>query len=281
MKMNKRDLLLLLIRKLQERGIESRRAIVKCLFLLKKEYSLDEFMKFYSFYPYKQGPFSQACYSDLRALKQEGLIDEKETRLTEKGMGRPLSIGPRVEGRVDVLLNRFESEPQITRYVYSNYPEYAIKSKLVKQARAKNTGGGFYTIGYEQRDIDSFLDVLIQHQIDTVIDVRNNPFSMNFSFMQKKLIGYLDKAGMGYKHIPELGIESEHRKNLESKEDYERLFQTYREQLPAKKEHMDEIVKMGKNERVALLCFERDVSSCHRREIANQIRSEGYTVVDL
>ena len=279
--MKKKDLLLALIGKLQKKGIVSRRAIVKCLFLLKKEYQIDSLMKFYSFYPYQQGLFSQVCYADLRALKQEGLVDEEETQLTAIGIEKLGEFDEDTGQTLDKLLDRFDSEEQITEYVYERYPEYTIKSKLVKRSVKGNAGSGFYTIGYEQKDIDSFMDVLIQNGIDVLVDVRKNPFSMNFAFMQKKLMGYLAGVDIDYLHIPELGVASEDRKNLDSKEDYEKLFLTYRESLPERAEHLDRVMEEGMSRRIALMCFEKDPAFCHRREIAGHIREHGHMVADL
>jgi uncharacterized protein (DUF488 family) len=278
--MRKKDLLLVVISKLQKKGIMSRRAIVKCLFILKKEYGIDDFMKFYSFYPYKQGPFSEVCYADLRSLKQDGLVDEEGVRVTERGIEKLSATSTKLDYVVDGLLDRFENGAQITRYVYSNYPEYTIRSELVEQRDSKKEEG-FYTIGYEQRDIDNFLDAIIQSKIDMVVDVRRNAFSMNFSFAQKKLKSYLERAKIEYVHIPELGIESEDRKNLDSKEDYDRLFEKYAKELPSKQKYIGEVIKLGKQKGIALLCFEKDVEYCHRGQIANEIRRKGYNVINL
>jgi uncharacterized protein (DUF488 family) len=278
--MRKRELLLLVIYKLQKKGIGSRRAILKSLFILKKEYDIDRFMKFYSFYPYKQGPFSQLCYADLRSLKQDGLIDDQEVRLTDEGIGKLSKLPTKLDYAVNGLLDRFDSEAQITDYVYSNYPEYTVRSELIHQEDPK-AGAGFFTIGYEQRDIDNFLDAAIQNGIDMIVDVRKNAFSMNFSFAQKKLKSYLEGAKIEYVHMPELGIESEDRKNLNTKKDYDILFEGYRKRLPSKRAHINELIGLGKEKKIALLCFEKDVEYCHRGQIADELRNLEHNVTDL
>ncbi len=271
-------MLLKVIQGLQNKGISSRRAIVKALFLLKEEYFADKSVKFYSFYPYKQGPFSQLCFSDLRKLNAEGIINDSEDMLTDKGIKTANEIKI-MEGDIHHLLGRFSNEKEMLDYVYSKYQPYTIKSQLISHKKEQETG--FCTIGYEGKNIDSFLNMLIQNNINMVVDVRNNAFSMNFCFIGKKLKQYLNDAEIDYMHIPELGVESEDRANLNSKEDYEKLFLKYRQSLPLKQKYLDSVEKAGNNKRIALLCFEKDVLSCHRREIAKHIRNKGHEVLDL
>ncbi|MDI6737232.1 MAG: DUF488 family protein [Nanoarchaeota archaeon] len=275
---NRQKVLLKIIQGLQKKGISSRRAIVKALFLLKKEYFADKTLKFYSFYPYKQGPFSQLCFSDLRKFNSEGMIDDSEAKLTDKGIKAANEIKI-MESDIHHLLGRFTNEKEMLDYVYSQYQPYTIKSQLISPKKEQKTG--FCTIGYEGKDIDSFLNVLIQNNINMVVDVRNNAFSMNFCFIGKKLKQYLNDAEIDYMHMPELGVESEDRANLNSKEDYEKLFLKYRQSLPLRQKYLDSVEKEGNNKRIALLCFEKDVSTCHRREIARHIRNKGHEVLDL
>ncbi len=63
---NRHKVLLSTIEELNKAGINSRRAIVKSLFLLKEEHNIASQMPFYHFFAYKQGPFSHLCFDDLR-----------------------------------------------------------------------------------------------------------------------------------------------------------------------------------------------------------------------
>src|SRR3989338_10704868 len=84
---NRQKVLLNTIEELNKRNIQSRRAIVKSLFLLKEEHGIADKIPFYHFFAYKQGPFSHLCFDDLRKLRDNNLIDEEETGLTEAGKG--------------------------------------------------------------------------------------------------------------------------------------------------------------------------------------------------
>lgn len=276
--LNRQRILLITIEALNKKEIYSRRAIVKSLFLFKENNSIN--FSFYNFFAYKQGPFSHLCFDDLRKLRDCGIIDNEETTLTDNGrrVFDQTDIGYKDE--IKCLLNEFSDEKQITDYVYANYPEYTIKSELITQTPIKHSVG-FYTIGYEKKDIDQFLNLLISNNIDLLIDVRKNPFSMNFLYIKDALRKKLKDVGIEYLHIPELGIDSEYRQNLNNKDDYEELFKKYREILPLKEVYINRIIELGMEKRIALLCFEADVNLCHRREIAKVILSKNYEVVNL
>lgn len=286
--MIKRRLLLLkLMHGLGQKGIRSRTAILKSVFLMKKEYPVESRIPLYSFYPYKFGPFSEKCYADMRELEKAGLICPDEATLTEKGRAAISGRDLGVEDSLKCLLGRFDTTKGIMDYVYSKYPEFTVKSELLKESdkSAHNEEGcaGIYTIGYEGKDIDKFLNILIQNDICVLVDVRNNPFSMNLAYTKKKLREYLGKVGIQYMHVPELGVESGHRKNLVTDSDYAALFDFYRnEVLPRQTEKMAEIAELGKSKKVALMCFEADKGHCHRGPLSEMIGGMmGWEVVHL
>ena len=82
---NRQKVLLNTIENLNNKDINSRRAIVKSLFLLREEHDFNNKMPFYNFFAYKQGPFSYLCFDDLRRLRDNKLIDDEEMTLTSEG----------------------------------------------------------------------------------------------------------------------------------------------------------------------------------------------------
>jgi uncharacterized protein (DUF488 family) len=62
-----------------------------------------------------------------------------------------------------------------------------------------------FTIGYEGLDIASFLSLLAQHGIGTVVDIRQLPLSRKRGFSKKALAGRLNGAGFEYIHMASLG----------------------------------------------------------------------------
>jgi len=277
---NRQKVLLSTISELNKRGIFSRRAIVKSQFLLAKEYRFGDRIKFYHFFPYKQGPFSQLCFYDLRLLRKGGLLTISGTRLTKKAQSVIKENNNYLDHKIAHLLDRFSDETEMTDYVYRNYPEFTVKSELVKH-EPETESCGIFTIGYERKDIDTFLNILIRNKIRLVVDVRRNPFSMNFCYIKSNLKRYLKSAGLGYIHVPELGIEGAERKGLHTKQDYENLFALYRKRLPLKRACVNRIMELGLKKRIVLLCYEADPSYCHRGQIASTIRKKKTGVTDL
>ena len=277
---NRQKVLLNTIEELNKKNIESHRAIIKSGFLLKEEHHLDKEMPFYNFFAYKQGPFSHLCFYDLRKLRDNNLVDEEETTITKEGKAVLDQVGRKHQNTIRTMLSKFPTEKKITDYVYQKYPKYTIKSELIEQKPKKITPG-FFTIGYEKKDIDQFLNALVSNEIDLLIDVRKNPFSMNFIYIKDSLMRRLKDVGIDYLHIPELGIESEDRKNLNTKDDYEKLFAKYRTTLPIKEVYINRLIELGTTKRIALLCYEADCDFCHRGEIAKVIKNKGHKVINL
>ncbi|MBI4981132.1 DUF488 family protein [Candidatus Woesearchaeota archaeon] len=277
---NRHKVLLNTIESLNNQNIHSRIAIVKSLFLLKEEHNFSEKTPFYHFFAYKQGPFSHLCFDDLRKLRDNNLVDQEETTITKAGETVLKEVRREHNQTITTRLKSFPNEKKITDYVYQKYPQYTVKSELITQ-KPKKIEPGFFTIGYEKKDIDQFLNALVSNQIELLIDIRRNPFSMNFIYIKDALMKKLKDAGIDYLHIPELGIESEERKNLNTPADYDKLFAKYRETLPIKEVYINRIIELGTTKRIALLCFEADCNFCHRGEVAKVIKSREHEVINL
>ncbi|MCZ7381380.1 MAG: DUF488 family protein [Candidatus Methanoperedens sp.] len=278
---HKQRVLLNVVERLAEKGSSSKFMLVKTLFLLAIEENMGRLIKFYNFFPYRFGPFSNVCYTDLSILEREGYLleNEKHLALTAKGEEAIKRTNLPISLKIKRVTSKFNSDRDIREYVYKNYTDYTIKSEIIPHAKTENTSTGIFTIGYEGKDIDSFLNTLIKNEIDLLIDVRKNPFSMNFSFTKGKLNNYLEKTGIEYLHIPELGIDGELRENLFTIKDYHNLFKQYEATtLVQQHEHVLRIIKLSEKRRVVLMCFEENKNMCHRGIIANSIEKQ-YGVV--
>lgn len=273
---HKQRILMKVVERLSVEGKSSKFMLVKILFLLNHEENINKYLKFYNFFPYKYGPFSNMIYSDINMLEKEDFISKNGNglRLTDKGKQAAKTANSRGSIKVSRTVKRFKSNRQIREYVYQKFPEFTVKSEIVPTIN-KQTIPGLSTIGYEGKDIDLFLNILINNQIDILIDVRKNPFSMNFSFTRNKLINSLEKVDIKYIHIPELGIDGKSRENLISRNDYENLFKKYEiTTLKSHPEKLNHIMKLIEKNRVALLCFEADKDFCHRGIIAKEIEKQ-------
>jgi len=269
---NRQKLLLRVVKALSRKSISSRTYLVKAMFLLRQRLGFDAVG--YNFFPYKYGPFSNVIYEDFGALEKEGLFNKDDLRLTRKGKRfvEALDENEEASSELDRILFDFPSTFKIRAFVYANYPEFTVRSTSLKKKPAKERG--ICSIGYEGKTIDSFLNELTRHNVSLLVDVRKNAFSMKKGFSKNRLNYYLEKAGIGYLHFSELGIESEKRKDLDSVADYKELFRAYRKTLTAKKEKIEELKKLGKNAKVSLMCFEADKNFCHRGVLSDFLGEE-------
>lgn len=261
----------------------------KYLFLFMQECSFEN--NFYEFAPYRYGCFSFKANKDVRTLEKQGYITEIDNGKLYKLQGY---------GYLDALdmfereqMSRFKrkfgtrSQNDLVRYVYINYPFFAIRSKIAKDVltndeynniqrfaeKFKKSEPMLFTIGYEGISLEQYIMRLIKEDVHVLVDVRKNAYSMKYGFSKGILSKACDNVCITYIHMPELGIESEFRKNLKTQEDYDKLFLQYerttlaksKEQLSALKQVVDE------GGRVALTCFEKDFRQCHRSRIAKQL----------
>jgi uncharacterized protein (DUF488 family) len=269
---NRQKLLLQVVNVLSKKGISSKTYIVKALFLLRQKLGFD--MVGYDFFPYKYGPFSNEIYNDFNYLEKEGLFNESKLRLTDEGKRyvNSLKKNEKTFSELNEIISSFASSSKIKDFVYENFPAFTVRSTAVMQELPKEKG--VCSIGYEGRTIDAFLNELIRYNVSLLVDVRKNAFSMKKGFSKNQLKHFLEKAGIKYLHLPELGIESEKRKELNSREDYLELFKEYKKSLFAKKEKIEELKKLAENERIALMCFEADKSFCHRGVLSDFLNKE-------
>lgn len=120
-----------------------------------------------------------------------------------------------------------------------------------------------YTVGYEGRELDGFVTLLQRHRVDELIDVRLTPSSRKPGFSKVRRSEALGDAGIAYRHLRELGNPRENRDGFRRRE--QEAFDTYRAHLGnGSRQAVDTVVDAARQRSVALLCFERDVTTCHR-----------------
>lgn len=237
----------------------------------------------YDFVPYKYGCFSFQSYADRRNLTESGhLVAADDWVLSDKGHLDSLKKG---DAQKIVNFQKYyakTSGDDLIREVYNKYPYYAINSEIagrllspqelkkVKEHRPDNDEHCFFTIGYEGESFENYLNRLIQNNVKLLCDVRRNPFSRKYGFSKKTLSEALKRLGIEYLHMPELGIVSEKRQELNSQEDYDRLFNEYeRTTLKENKQALEKLLGLLKEKRrIAITCFEAEPCQCHRGRVA-------------
>jgi hypothetical protein len=244
----------------------------------------------YDFFPYKFGCFSYLSYQDKRVLTSQGLLENAD----KFSLCKKENYRKNLKNEDQSLLHKFTflykdiKGTELIKKTYIDYPYFAVKSEIahkilnehefeaVKKFKNNSTEKTLFTLGYEGLSIDAYINKLIQNNIALVIDVRKNPFSMKYGFSKTTMKSYLGKAGIEYIHIPQLGIDSELRKNLNTEMDYKDLFVIYENEiLPKNKEFINTVVQLLNDyKRAALTCFESEHTSCHRHKITGWLEND-------
>jgi hypothetical protein len=261
----------------------------KLLFL----YIMQNNLSHYYFVPYLYGAYSIQAAEDMNTLQAMGWLEYNNHKFqyagnNSSGLSLPFDgFG----GSITEQLPKVRGN-HLIKLVYEQYPYYAINSRTadsiteteglarIKDVKEnyKNTDQRLFTIGYEGISIEQYLNTLIINNVHVLCDVRSNPLSRKFGFSKSNLQKYLGNIGIEYMHFPELGIRSEKRTNLNSDEDYQNLFKVYKSTLSEYKECLYRLyILLETKNSIALTCFEREPSHCHRHIIRDYLK-ETYNV---
>jgi len=278
---NRQKLLLFLLE--QAGGVLKKIDLHKLLFLYIKETGVNH----YAFVPYRFGCYSFQAADDLDLLHKRGWLEQgnKELRLKSPiAMLTWVQKNPERDAVRVWLRTKPNRGQSLVQEVYRRFPYYAINSEIKEQlldskdlayvekaaAIVASSDKTICTIGYEGIQFEEYIDKLIKNGIGLLCDVRKNPLSRKFGFSQRTLSTLLPKFGIEYLHIPELGIDSQNRKDLKTRDDYQALFSDYRKSLPERQIGLSRILQQFKSHhRIALTCFERESQDCHRRCISD------------
>ncbi len=244
----------------------------------------------YDFVPYKYGCYSYSANADLTTMAAKGFLEETPKHFTKLDKTNYLiSLKPDDLRHLRKVKAEYGgmSVKALLKYTYINYPFYATMSEVasnilnvkeqskVESAKPKSNKTILFTIGYEGVSLEEYLVRLLKNDVKVLVDVRNNPLSMKYGFSKNQLKRYCDNLGIKYIHVPEVGIQSKQRQELNTQADYEKLFTTYRNQNLTKttKTQLDILSLLKKNKRIALTCFEANICQCHRKHLAEAIEN--------
>ena len=128
-----------------------------------------------------------------------------------------------------------------------------------------------HMIGYEKISIGDFIDLLKEHNIKTIIDIRENPFSMRKDFIKKYLSEALTKNGINYIHIKQLGNPKSIREIYKEDKDTKTMLYRYLHYISS--QDLSKLIPSLDN--VCLMCYEANPFECHRIMIAFELFRRG------
>jgi uncharacterized protein (DUF488 family) len=146
--------------------------------------------------------------------------------------------------------------------------------------RVARSSRAIFTVGYGGRTPEGLLELLRDHKIDTVCDVRFRPRSRwmlwaNYYTLRGDgpLRQMIERAGFEYRWLGRaLGNPRPKEQNLAA---FKRLMDQEGE------ERVAELMGLARSRRVCLLCAARDPRRCHRSVISRFLEGRGFDYADL
>lgn len=248
--------------------------------------------KAFDFIPYKYGCYSLQANQDLMVLEKMGYIirEQNKNAISWKLISKDDFIGAIKKEDLSCLNNIFRTFSEyrtndLIKHTYLNYPFWAINSTIlndllnteerskVLQQKKQSNENTLFTIGYEGVSLEMYINKLILNDVKVLCDVRKNSYSQKWGFSKATLQDACEKVGIKFIHIPQLGIESNERQELNGIADYKKLFANFEATtLVDNNKYLLELAEIvTSNNRVALTCFEKNVQMCHRGVVASQL----------
>ncbi|WP_319507090.1 DUF488 domain-containing protein [uncultured Methanolobus sp.] len=130
-----------------------------------------------------------------------------------------------------------------------------------------------YTIGYGNRPVNDFIDMLAENKVTHLVDIRRYPQSTFKDYDKESLESILPKNGIIYSHSEGVGGMRD--------STYVEYMQTdsFRASLVKLIELIREVNEAGG--RVILMCAEKSPKSCHRQYLSVKLEENGLEVIHL
>jgi Protein of unknown function, DUF488 len=148
---------------------------------------------------------------------------------------------------------------------------------------APSRGGArpILTIGHSTRSIEEFVDLLRQHGVERLVDIRTIPRSRrNPQFNSEALAKSLKREGIDYRHIKELGgLRHAHKGSINTGW-RNASFRGYADYMQSEKfdQAVGGLLELCGEKRCALMCAEAVPWRCHRSLLADALVARGVAV---
>jgi uncharacterized protein (DUF488 family) len=139
-------------------------------------------------------------------------------------------------------------------------------------------------VGHSTRSADDFIALLRAHRIHQLVDVRTIPRSRhNPQFAQDQLSASLNHAGIHYLHMPTLGGLRHTRRDSVNTAWRNASFRGYADymQTPEFDDAIDELIRLARRRRTAIMCAEAVPWRCHRSLIADALLVRSLQVEEI
>jgi uncharacterized protein (DUF488 family) len=141
-----------------------------------------------------------------------------------------------------------------------------------------------WTVGHSTRTEGEFLDLLAEHAIEAVADVRRHPGSRRMpQFGSAALEASLRRRGLAYLWLPGLGGRREPQADSPNTAWRNAAFRGYADYLQTETfaESLIELISLSSGLRTAVMCAEALWWRCHRGLIADVFKWLGFEVIHI
>jgi uncharacterized protein (DUF488 family) len=141
-----------------------------------------------------------------------------------------------------------------------------------------------WTIGHSTRSEQEFVQMLMAHRIEVLVDVRTFPSSRRFpQFNRSELAESLAKSGIRYQHEPHLGGRRAPREDSHNTAWKNAMFRGYADHMETGEFEagIKELLELARDKQVAVMCAEALWWKCHRSLIADYLKAAGHTVLHI
>ncbi len=137
---------------------------------------------------------------------------------------------------------------------------------MKSKAQARLT---IWTIGHSNRSKEEFLNLLREHSIEVLADIRSFPTSKIEHFKKENLEKWLPENGVEYVWLgKELGG---YRKGGYKRHMRTKLF----------REGVQKLLEIAKRKRTCMMCMEKNPKYCHRRFLSAYLERKGVEVIHI
>ncbi|MEM2547080.1 MAG: DUF488 domain-containing protein [Candidatus Bathyarchaeia archaeon] len=126
-----------------------------------------------------------------------------------------------------------------------------------------------WTVGHSNRSVDLFLELLREHGIQVLVDIRSFPTSKIEHFKKEQMEKWLPENGIEYVWLgKELGG---YRKGGYKRHMRTKLF----------KEGVKRLLEIAAQKRTCIMCMEINPKYCHRKFLAAHLEHKGVKVIHI
>ena len=141
-----------------------------------------------------------------------------------------------------------------------------------------------WTVGHSTRGGEEFVQILIAHRLQVLVDVRSFPGSRRYpQFNKLALSELLASNEIEYRHEPRLGGRRTPRADSHNTAWRNASFRAYADHMETDefRNGVEGLLELAERARVAVMCAEAVWWRCHRSLIADYLKAEGHTVLHI